>query len=109
MAVAAIDVHFGADEVAGLHGGSFFANSLDDTAKFVAEGDRRLDAALRPAVPAVDVEVCAADGRGFHANEDVGGADSWDGRRFNGEATRGLHFAQSFHGGRHRVAVSVEF
>jgi len=68
VAVAAIHVHFGADEIALLDCGYFVADALDDAAEFVAQGQGRLDAPLRPAVPAVNVQVGSADRSRLHAH-----------------------------------------
>ena len=96
-AVRAVDVHFGADEVAGLHGGDFGADGFDHATEFVAEGHGRLDAAGGPAVPAVNVEIGAADRGSFHADENFDGAGGGDGNGLDGGATFGAHLAQGFH------------
>ncbi len=71
-------------------------------AEFVAEGHGRLDAAGGPTVPAVDMEVSAADGGGFDADENFDRAGRRDGYRFDLGAAFGAHLAQCFHfGGRH--------
>src|SRR5580658_3351584 len=108
-AVAAIDVHFGADEIAGLDGGDFRADFCDVAAEFVAEGHRRMNARRGPAVPAVNVEVRAADGRGAHADQNFDGARRWNGNGFELRSALGTHLAQSFHRGCwHRVQAEVQ-
>src|SRR5271154_6336099 len=51
--VAAIHMHFSADEIAGLHGSHFGTNFFDMAAEFMAERHRRMNARSGPAVPAV--------------------------------------------------------
>ena len=80
-AMTAIHVHFGADEIAGLHGGDLRADFFHVAAEFVAERHRRMDARSGPAIPAVDVQVGAADGRGAHAHQHFGGARRWEWER----------------------------
>ncbi len=68
-AAAAGDVALGGDEVA-LLGVANGAARLDDGAReLVAERDRRRDAVPRPVVPAIDVQVGAADARGLDPDE----------------------------------------
>ena len=71
QALAASHVHLGGDKVAFFHAGDFIAESRDFAAEFVAGNQRRVNAVLRPAIPVVDVQVGAADGRDFHFDQDV--------------------------------------
>src|SRR5262249_9532299 len=79
MAMAAVDVHLGADKIAGLHCAHFVSHALHNPAKFMAQRHGRLDAALRPAIPAVDVQIGATDGSGFDAYQYVGGPNGGHG------------------------------
>src|SRR6185312_5376238 len=53
MAMPTVDVHFRADEVAHAHGGYFISDAVNHATKLVPQGDRWLDAPLRPAVPSI--------------------------------------------------------
>ena len=98
-AVPAVDVHFGADEFAGRDGGNLLAHALDRSAELVAESDRRLDAVLRPAVPAVDVQVRPADRGGSDAHEDFSRAKNRDGNGCQLESAGRAQLAQGLHRG----------
>src|SRR5215471_21034264 len=93
----AVHMHFRADEIAGLERFDFAADGFDDAAEFMPERYRRLDARLRPAVPSVNVQVRAADGRGFHAHQDVARPGGRYGGRFERESARRGGFSQGLH------------
>jgi len=93
MAMAAVHVHFGADKVPGFQSADFAADLFDDAAEFVAEGHRRFDPRLRPAIPAVDVQVGAANRGGFHAHQHIGRADGGHAGCFQRQPARRLHLA----------------
>ena len=97
--MAAIHVHFGADEIAGLDGSHLRADFFDDAAKFVAESHRWTNSRSGPGIPAVDVQVSAADGRGAHADQNFDWARHGNGNGFELRAAFGAHLAKSFHGG----------
>src|ERR1044071_2933141 len=63
QALAASHVHLGGNEVALLDAGDFVAKGRYLAAELVSWNQRRMDAILRPAVPVVNVQVGAADGR----------------------------------------------
>ena len=73
QALAAGHVHLGGDEVAFLHAGDIVADGLDGAAELVAGNERRMNAALRPLVPLINVQVGAADGGHLDLDQDVGG------------------------------------
>ena len=73
QALAARYVHFGGDEVAFLDAGHFVAYRFDRPAKLMAGNQRRMNTALRPLVPLINVQVGAADGRHFHLDQHIGG------------------------------------
>jgi hypothetical protein len=101
-AVAAIHVHFRADEIAGLGGGHVRAHFFHYAAKFVAERHRRMNSRCRPGIPAVNVQVGAADRRGAHPDQHFRWARHRDGHGFELRASFRAYFAQRFHGsGRH--------
>ena len=105
-AVAATDVHFRADEFAGLHARDIGADPLNRAAEFVAKGHRRMDARSRPAVPSVNVQVRAADGGGANADEHVVGANRRNGNLFERRAGLGARLAERLHrGGGHALAL----
>ena len=72
QALATGHVHFGGDEVACLDARDFVAVSNHFATELVPGNERRMDAALCPAVPLVDVQVGAADGGYFDFHQDVG-------------------------------------
>ena len=103
QALAAGDVHLGGNEVAFFYAGHFVAECDDLAAKFVSGDERRLDAALGPAVPLVDVEVGAADGGDFYFYQDFVASVGWDGDFSNFRARRGLWFHYCLHRAGHGV------
>ena len=108
-AVSAIDMHFGADEVARLHGGDFGADFFHMAAELVAERHRRMNARSGPAVPAVNVQVGAANGSGAHADQNFDGPRRGNRDGFELRSALGTHLAQSFHRGcGHRVQAEVQ-
>src|SRR5208282_1083562 len=76
QALAARYVHLGGDEVARLDARNFVTDCFDRAAKLVAGNERRMNAALRPLVPQVNVQVGAADGRHLDLDQYVGRAKS---------------------------------
>src|ERR1700679_1433359 len=68
-AVAAINVHLGAGEIGGLHRRGLGADFFDVPAEFVAEGHRRVDTGGRPTVPAVDMQIGAANRSSAHPHQ----------------------------------------
>jgi hypothetical protein len=71
-AVAADDVAFGADPLAEFVAGDAGADLHDAADEFVPDHEARLDRALTPLVPLVDVQVGAADGGLFQLDQDLG-------------------------------------
>ncbi len=74
QALAAGHVHLGGNEVAFLHAGDFIANGFDGAAELVAGDERRMNAALCPLVPLVNVQIGAADGRHLDLDQYIGRA-----------------------------------
>jgi hypothetical protein len=105
MAMAAVDVHLRADKIAGLDRGNFLAHALHVAAKLMSQRHRRLDPPLRPAIPAVDVQIGPADGRRLHPHEHVRRPDRRHRRGFVGEPARRLHLPQRFHRRGHPAAL----
>src|SRR5580704_1912255 len=101
MTVPAVHVHFGADKIAGLYCLDFLADAFHNAAKFVTQRDRRLDASLRPAIPAINVQVRAADRGSLDPHKHVGWSNRRHRHRFDRESFRCVRFPQRFHGGRH--------
>ncbi len=74
QALAARDVHFSGDEVAFLDAGHFVADGLDRAAEFVTGNQGRMNAALRPLVPLINMQIGAADGRRLDFDQHIGRA-----------------------------------
>jgi hypothetical protein len=70
-AAAADDVPLAADQVAGVEIADVVAHGDDLADELVADHERHGDGALRPLVPAVDVDVGAADAGPVHADQHV--------------------------------------
>ena len=98
QALAAGHVHLGGDEVAFLHGGDIFADGFDGAAEFVAGNERRMNAALRPLVPLIDVQVGAANGGDFDLHQHFVGAKCREGNFADFCAGSGLRLYDSKHG-----------
>ena len=71
QALAAGHVHLGGNEVAFLDAGDFIAERRHFSAEFVPGNQRGMNAVLRPAVPFVNVQVGAADGRNLHLDQHI--------------------------------------
>ena len=98
-AAAADDVPLAADEVAGREVADVRAD-LDDLAdELVADHERHRDRLLRPRVPAVDVEVGAADARRADPDQDVVDPDLGLGDVLEPEPRLGLALDERLHGG----------
>src|SRR4029077_8892595 len=101
-ALAACDVAFGADDLAGIHGGDVLAK-LDHLAdELVADDESWFDAVLRPLVPRVDVEVRAANTRAQHADENLTGTGLGLGHVLQPQPGLGLRLDQRLHRDRKR-------
>src|ERR1035441_6100749 len=109
QALAARHVHFGGDEVARLDAGDFVAHGFDRAAELVAGNQRWMNAALRPLVPLVNVEVGAADGRHLDLDQYVGQAELRLGNfaDFYARRRRGLNDGK--HGIRHEDGSWMRF
>ncbi len=107
QALAAGHVHLGGDEVARLHAGHFVAHGFDGAAELVAGNERRMNAALRPLVPLVNVQVGAADGGHLDLDQDVGAAELRLGNFADFRARRGLRLNNGKHGIRHEDGSSA--
>src|SRR5690606_8213484 len=70
-AVAADDVAFGRDALADLVAVHCRTERGDAADELVADGQARLDGALAPLVPQVDVQVGTADGGLFQLDQDL--------------------------------------
>jgi hypothetical protein len=71
------DVAFGYNPGAYLDTGYLVAKGANPTNEFVAHSDRRLESALGPLVPLVDVQVGAADGCVGDIDQNIVGANPW--------------------------------
>src|SRR6185437_10732526 len=96
QALAAGHVHLRRDEVAFLDAGDLGAHRSYHAAEFVPGDERRMNAALRPGVPVIDVQVGAADRGYFDFDQNVGQADLGDGNvaDFGARLRLGLHHGQ---------------
>ena len=101
QALAAGHVHLGGDEIAFLHAGDLVADGLHRAAELVSGNERRMNAALRPLVPVVNVQVGAADGGDLDLDQDVGAAELRFGNFADLGARRGLRLYNGKHGIRH--------
>ena len=97
QALAAGHVHLGGNEVAFLHAGDFVAERRHFSAEFVPGNERRMNAVLRPAVPVVDVQVGAADGRDLHLDQHVVAAEGGNLYFANLRSRRGLRLDHRQH------------
>src|SRR6185312_921309 len=100
-AVAAHDVAFGGDAVADLVAGDTGADLHDAADELVADGEARLDRALGPFVPLVDVQVGAADRGLLQLDQHLIRADLGHRHLFHPDALFGLALDQGFHRLRH--------
>ena len=107
--LAAGHVHLGGNEVAFLHAGDFIADSFHDAAEFVARNQRRMNAALRPLVPLVDVQVGAADGGHLDLDQHVGRAEFWFGNFADFGARRRLGLHNCNHSIRHEMTLKPQW
>ena len=98
QALAAGHVHLGGDEVAFLHAGDFVAHGFHRAAELVAGNQRRMNAALRPLVPLVNVQIGAADGGHLDLDQNIGGSKFRYGNFANFGARRGLRLNDGKHG-----------
>jgi hypothetical protein len=77
------------------------ANALphrdDRPAQLVAEGQRRVHALGRPLIPTIDVQIRAADARGFDLDQDLVRLRCGDGKLVEDEARPGLVLANGAH------------
>src|SRR5580700_5116797 len=108
QAFAASHVHFGGNEIAFLNTGHFIAESGHLAAEFVAGNQRRMDALLRPAVPVVDVQVGAADGRNLHLDQHIARAEGWNLYLADFRARSGLRLYDSEHCRWHELPYEFE-
>ena len=97
QALAAGHVHLGGDEVAFLDAGNFLAHGFDDAAELVPGNERRMNAALRPLVPLINMQVGAADGGHLDLDQNVGRSELRFGNFANLRARRGLRLYNSKH------------
>src|SRR5215470_6974906 len=97
QAFSAGDVHFRGNEVTFFHAGDFVTEGDDFAAEFVAGNEGRVDAALGPAIPFINMKVGAADGGYFDFYEDVGTSEAWDFDLANVHARRGLRLDDRQH------------
>ncbi|CAM5629473.1 hypothetical protein RLIN73S_05304 [Rhodanobacter lindaniclasticus] len=104
-AVAADDVAFGGDAVADLVAGDAGADLHDAADELVADGEARLDRALAPLVPLVDVQVGAADGGFLDPDQHFVGTDLGHRHLFHPDALFGLALDQGFHCLRHGGSI----
>src|SRR6185437_4823350 len=98
------DVPFGGHTIALVYVGHEAADLHDIAGELVADDDRWFDAALRPGVPAVDVDVGAADTGAPDANQDFVVSDRRLRNVFQHEPAACRCFDQRFHA---RVAPSM--
>src|SRR6185437_8980470 len=93
QAFAAVNVHFGGDEVAFLNACDLAADGGNGSTKFMSGHERRVNALLRPGIPLVNMQVGAADGSHFHFDKNVCRANFRTGHfaYFRSGTRRGLH------------------
>src|SRR6202034_4766510 len=75
---AASDMHLGGNEVAFLNTGDLVAESGDFPTKLMPGDQRRVNTILGTAVPVIDVEIGAADGRHLHFDQHVATSEGRD-------------------------------
>src|SRR5207245_2298894 len=87
---------------------NFFADAFDYAAELVPERQRRLDARLRPAVPAVDVQIGAANRGGAHAHQHFIRPDAGNRYALQLRAPLRAHLPESLHCcGRHSGSAGL--
>ncbi len=96
--LAAGDVHLGGNEIAFLDAGNFVAERRHFAAEFMAGNQRRMNPVLRPAVPLVNVQIGAADGRNFDFDQYIGPAKGWNLDLADFRARRGFRLHDREHG-----------
>src|SRR5271157_989701 len=99
QALAAGHVHLGGNEIAFLDARYFVTDRFDRAAELVPGNQRRMNAALCPLVPLVNVQVGAAYGRHLDLDQYVGQAKLRFGNFADLRARRGLRL---YHG-KHRI------
>ena len=72
QALSAGDVHFGGNKIAFFYTGDFVSTGDYFTAELVSGNQWRMDTALCPAVPLINMQVGAADGCYFDLDQNVG-------------------------------------
>src|SRR5260370_1996967 len=102
QALAAGHVHFGGYKITLLDAGDFIAERDHLAAEFVSGDQRRMNAALGPTVPFINVEIGAADGCDFDLDENFGATafGNFDSPDFRAE--RALLLDHYEHGARHQ-------
>jgi hypothetical protein len=101
--MSADDVAFGADALAELVTGDAGAEFGDAADEFMADHQARLDRALAPVVPQVDVQVGAADRGLFQLDQDFVRTGHGHRHVFHPDAFAGLAFYQRLHRRCHRL------
>ena len=96
---AAGQVHLRRDEIPGPDAFHLRSHPLHGAAEFVAENQRQVNPPRRPAVPFINVEVCAADGRRAHPNQNVAQADFRNLHFLEAGSGLGLRLDDGLHGG----------
>ena len=101
QALAASHVHLGGNEITFFDAGDLIAHGFDVAAELVAGNERGMNAALRPLVPLINVQVGAADGGDLDLDQNVGRAELGNGNFADLGARRGLRLYDGKHGIRH--------
>jgi hypothetical protein len=96
-AAPACDVTLGSDDLAGVHGGDVLSHLHDLAHELMADDERRVDGVLRPLVPAVDVEVGAADARAEDPDQHVARTGFWLGHILQPQTRLRFCFDQRLH------------
>jgi hypothetical protein len=68
-------VHFGGNKISLFNTGDLFSVRDYLAAELVPRNERRMDAALRPPVPFINMQIGAADGCYFDFDENIGAAN----------------------------------
>ena len=97
-ALATSDMHLCGNEVAFFYARDFIAECDDLAAELVPRNEWRVNAALCPAIPLIDVQVSAADGRYLNLHQHIGAAEARNLNFANLRSRRGFRLYDGQHG-----------
>ena len=105
---AARNMHFRRNKVTFFYTRDFIAKRDHFAAEFMSWDKRRMNPALCPAVPFVDVQVGATNGGNFHFHQDVSPAKAWNFDLANLRSWRGFRLNHRQHAIGHHKPIRSE-